>query len=59
MTLPRGIDSRLLEPCRSDLLVGLAERGLRRVEEPPLGLDQYGLDSYVDPDLFRVAFDEV
>ena len=30
-------------------MVGLAEGGLRRVEEPPLGLDQYGLDSYVDP----------
>ena len=31
---------------------GLAERGQRRVEEPPFGLDQFGLDSYVDPELF-------
>jgi hypothetical protein len=30
-------------------MFGLAERGLRRVEEPPLGLDQCGLDSCVDP----------
>jgi hypothetical protein len=37
-----------------DLYVGLAERGLRRVEGPPLGLDQMGLDSYVDPDLSTV-----
>jgi hypothetical protein len=31
------------------LWVGLAKRGQRRVEEPPFGLDQFGLDSYVDP----------
>ena len=30
--------------------VGLAERGQRRVEGPPFELDQFGLDSYVDPD---------
>ena len=40
-------------------MVGLAERGQRREEEPPFGLDQFGLDSNVDPDLFRVAFDEM
>jgi hypothetical protein len=43
----------------SKLVVGLAERGQRRVEEPRVGLDQVGLDTYVDPDLFRVSFDEM
>jgi hypothetical protein len=33
------------------LVVGLAERGQRLVEEPPFGLDQFGLDPYVDPEL--------
>ena len=33
--------------------VGLAERGRRQVEEPLLGLDQIGLDSYVNPDFFK------
>jgi hypothetical protein len=33
------------------LVVGLAERGQRLVEEPPLELDQFGLDPYVDPEL--------
>jgi hypothetical protein len=28
-------------------MVGLAERGQRRLEEPPLGLDQFRLDTYV------------
>ena len=32
-------------------MVGLAERGQRLVEEPPFGLDQFGLDPYVDPEL--------
>ena len=36
-------------PCLRMLWVGLAKRGQRRVEEPPFGLDQFGLDSYVDP----------
>jgi hypothetical protein len=49
----------LLRPCLSEFVVGLAERGQRQVEEPPFGLDQFGFDSYVDPDLFRVAFDEM
>ena len=31
-----------------------AERGQRRVEGPPFGLDQFGLDSYVDPDSFTL-----
>ena len=30
-------------------MVGLAERGQRLVEEPLVGLDQFGLDPYVDP----------
>jgi hypothetical protein len=30
--------------------VGLAKRGQRRVEGPSFGLDQFGLDSFVDPD---------
>jgi hypothetical protein len=34
-------------------VVGPAERGQRRVEGPPFGLDQFGLDSHVTPDLFR------
>jgi hypothetical protein len=33
------------------LVVGLAERGQRLVEEPPFGLDQFGLDPYLDPEL--------
>jgi hypothetical protein len=33
------------------LVVGLAERGQRLVEEPPFELDQFGLDPYVDPEL--------
>jgi hypothetical protein len=33
------------------LLVGLAKHGQRRVEGPRSGLDQFGLDSYIDPDL--------
>jgi hypothetical protein len=32
-------------------VVGLAERGQRLVEEPLVGLDQFGLDPYVDPEL--------
>jgi hypothetical protein len=31
-------------------MVGLAEGGQRLVEEPPLGLDQFGFDTYLDPD---------
>jgi len=34
-------------------VVGLAERGQRLVEEPPFGLDQFGLDPYVDPEQFE------
>src|ERR1019366_5330852 len=34
-------------------VVGPANRGQRRVEGPPFGLDQFGLDSHVTPDLFR------
>lgn len=49
----------LPRPWLSEFVVGLAERGRRLVEGPPFRLDQFGLDSYVDPDLFRVAFDEV
>ena len=37
-----------------ELEVGRAERGQRRVEGPPFGLDQFGLDSYVDPDSFTL-----
>jgi hypothetical protein len=44
--------------CRA-LVVGLAERGQRRVEEPPFGLDQIGLDSYVDPDSFELTLGEM
>ena len=44
--------------CRA-LVVGLAERGQRRVEEPPFGLDQFGLDSYVDPELFQLTLGEM
>jgi hypothetical protein len=33
-------------------VVGPAERGQRRVEGPAFGLDHFGLDSYVNPDLF-------
>lgn len=40
-------------------VVGLAERGQRRVEGPPFGLDQFGLDSYVNPDLFIITQDAV
>jgi len=35
---------RLLRPCWSEFVVGLAERGQRREEEPPFGLDQFELD---------------
>ena len=31
---------------------GLAKSGLRRVERPPLGWIKFGLDSYIDPDIF-------
>jgi hypothetical protein len=30
------------------LVVGLAERGQRLVEEPSFGLDQFGLDPHID-----------
>ena len=45
MTLPHSLQALLV-----GLMVGLAERGQRRVEEPPLGLDQFRLDTYVYPD---------
>ena len=36
-------------------MVGLAERG-QRLEEPPFGLDQFGLDPYVDPELSQLIY---
>jgi hypothetical protein len=36
-------------------VVGLAKRGQRRVEEPPFGLDRFGLDSYINPGLFDLT----
>jgi hypothetical protein len=39
--------------------VGLAKRGQRREEEPLSGLDQFGLDSYVDPDSFTLCLNVV
>jgi hypothetical protein len=36
------------------LVVDQAERGQRRVEGPPFGLDQFGLDPYINPELFEL-----
>ena len=50
-------DRRYIRPLQALLVgleVGLAGRGQRRVEGPPCRLDQIGLDSFVDPDVFIV-----
>ena len=50
----RQVHTGLLMALLIELEGVRAERGQRRVEGPPFGLDQFGLDSYVDPDSFTL-----